>query len=63
MLESERSPWSDFNGSVSMPIITEVDAPKGYHWKETSEWTLDTTGPWTDEDLNIGRFIFIFIYL
>lgn len=63
MLENERAPWSNFNGSVSMPIITEIDAPKGYQWKEISEWTLDKSGPWVDEDLNIGKFLFHrFIY-
>ncbi|KAI8645671.1 integral peroxisomal membrane peroxin-domain-containing protein [Parasitella parasitica] len=53
MVEDERSPWSDFTGSVYMPIITEIPAPKGYQWKETSEWTLDTVGPWIDTYLEI----------
>lgn len=53
MVGDERSPWSDFTGSVYMPIITEIPAPKGYQWKETSEWTLDTTGPWVDTYLEI----------
>ncbi|KAL0140119.1 integral peroxisomal membrane peroxin-domain-containing protein [Mucor lusitanicus] len=53
MVNDERSPWSDFTGAIYMPIITEIPAPKGYQWKETSEWTLDTTGPWVDTYLEI----------
>lgn len=55
MVKGERSPWSDFAGAVYMPIITEIPAPKGYQWKDTSEWTLDKTGPWVDDYLGIGK--------
>jgi hypothetical protein len=60
MLENERAPWSDIKGIIAMPIITEIDAPEEYQWKETSEWTLDTVGPWVDPDLNIGKLFFFF---
>ncbi|KAI7893918.1 integral peroxisomal membrane peroxin-domain-containing protein [Mucor mucedo] len=53
MVEGERSPWSNYTGTVYMPIITEIPAPKGYQWKETSEWELDKTGPWVDDYLGI----------
>ncbi|KAI8095657.1 integral peroxisomal membrane peroxin-domain-containing protein [Thamnidium elegans] len=53
MVNCERSPWSDFTGAVYMPIITEIPAPKGYQWKDTSEWALDRTGPWVDDYLGI----------
>lgn len=56
MMEGERSPWSNFTGAVYMPIITEIPAPKGYQWKDTSEWELDKTGPWVDDYLGIGKY-------
>lgn len=56
MIEGERSPWSNFTGTVYMPIITEIPAPKNYQWKETSEWELDKTGPWIDDYLGIGMY-------
>lgn len=57
MLQGERTPWSDFTGTIDMPIITEVEAPKGYEWKETSEWKLDTSGPWMNDSLGIEIFV------
>ncbi|KAI7907199.1 integral peroxisomal membrane peroxin-domain-containing protein [Cokeromyces recurvatus] len=53
MAKDERSSWSDFTGTVYMPIITEIPPPRGYQWKESSEWVLDTTGPWVDTYLGI----------
>jgi hypothetical protein len=61
MMENERSPWSDYTGRVYLPIITEVPAPKGYQWKETSEWKLDVTGPWVDDYLKIGKCGYIYV--
>jgi hypothetical protein len=55
MMENERSPWSNYSGTVYMPIITEVAPAKGYQWKETSEWKLDTKGPWVNDYLGIGN--------
>lgn len=55
MSEDERSPWSDYGGTLYLPIITEVPAPKGYEWKETSEWKLDTKGPWVNDYLGFGK--------
>lgn len=55
MIEGDRSAWSDFTGAVYMPIITEIPAPKGYQWKNTSEWVLDKSGPWIDDYLGIGK--------
>ncbi|KAI9469842.1 MAG: integral peroxisomal membrane peroxin-domain-containing protein [Benjaminiella poitrasii] len=57
--EDERTPWSDFTGAVYMPIITEIPPPKGYEWKDSSEWALDTTGPWIDTYLGIGILFLI----
>jgi hypothetical protein len=53
MTNDERSIWSDFSGSVNMPLITEIPAPKGYKWEDNSEWVLDTDGPWIDSSLGL----------
>lgn len=57
LLYSERTPWSNFTGTIGMPIITEVVAPKDYQWKESSEWKLDMSGPWINDSLGIGKLM------
>ncbi|KAI8884082.1 hypothetical protein K501DRAFT_218157 [Backusella circina FSU 941] len=53
MLNGDRTAWSNFTGTVEMPLITEIPPPEGYEWKEDSEWNLDKTGPWIDDYLGI----------
>ncbi|KAI8982410.1 integral peroxisomal membrane peroxin-domain-containing protein [Mycotypha africana] len=33
--------------------IAAISPPDGYQWKESSEWAIDTTGPWVDSILCI----------
>jgi hypothetical protein len=56
MLDGDRTAWSNFTGTVEMPLITEIPPPEGYEWKQDSEWNLDKTGPWIDDYLGIGGF-------
>ncbi|KAI7906154.1 Peroxin/Dysferlin domain-containing protein [Cokeromyces recurvatus] len=53
-LSSERGLWTDMSGTIELTHKEELPAPKGYHWIEDN-WTLDTTGPWIDETLEIGK--------
>lgn len=53
MVNDERTLWSDFSGTVKMPLITEIPPPKDYKWKDHSEWVLDTKGPWIDTSLGL----------
>lgn len=54
MLEGERNPWSDLSGSVQLQPKEDMAAPKGYRWSQDN-WHLDTTGPWIDDVLGIGK--------
>lgn len=54
MLSDERGLWSDITGDVDYSPKEELPAPKGYHWIEDN-WTLDTTGPWMDDTLGLGK--------
>ncbi len=53
--EDERSPWSNYSGTVLVPNIAEMPPPKGCKWKESNKWKLDETGPWIDDSLEIGK--------
>ncbi|KAI9496012.1 hypothetical protein BDB00DRAFT_882235 [Zychaea mexicana] len=54
LLRSERAGWSNLTGSEPLPGKDEMPAPASYEWGETG-WELDITGPWTDEQLGIGK--------
>ena len=54
MLEGERNPWSDLSGSIQLQPKEDMAAPKGYRWSQDN-WQLDTTGPWIDDVLGIGK--------
>ncbi|ORY94157.1 integral peroxisomal membrane peroxin-domain-containing protein [Syncephalastrum racemosum] len=53
LLRSERGPWSNLTGSEPLPSKNDIPAPDEYEWLDGDEWHLDTTGPWTDEQLEI----------
>ncbi|KAG2219202.1 hypothetical protein INT45_013068 [Circinella minor] len=53
LLRSERAGWSNLTGSEPLPSKDEMPPPSSYEWGET-EWELDITGPWTDEQLGLG---------
>lgn len=55
MLSDERGLWSDITGDVEFAPKEELPAPKAYHWIEDN-WSLDTTGPWMDDTLGLGKF-------
>ncbi|KAI7880912.1 hypothetical protein K492DRAFT_71331 [Lichtheimia hyalospora FSU 10163] len=54
LLRSERVAWSNLTGSEPLPSKDEMPPPASYEWDENSNWELDVTGPWTDEQLGIG---------
>ncbi|KAI8382317.1 hypothetical protein BD560DRAFT_420904 [Blakeslea trispora] len=54
MLRSERSAWSNITGLEPLPSKDDMPSPAHYIWESGSGWQLDTTGPWTDDALNIG---------
>ncbi|KAI8391591.1 integral peroxisomal membrane peroxin-domain-containing protein [Radiomyces spectabilis] len=54
LLRDERGPWSDMSGRLALSCKEEFAAPEGYQWKEDN-WELDTTGPWIDDSLGIGK--------
>lgn len=60
MLPDERGLWSDFSGAIELAPKEELPAPKGYHWMEDN-WSLDKTGPWTDDTLGLGN-VFYYIF-
>lgn len=55
LLRSERAAWSNLTGSEPLPSKDEMPPPPSYEWDEDSNWELDVTGPWTDEQLGIGK--------
>ncbi|KAI8375621.1 hypothetical protein EDC96DRAFT_495953 [Choanephora cucurbitarum] len=57
MLRSERSAWSNITGLEPLPSKDDMPPPAHYIWETGSEWQLDTTGPWTDDVLNIVNLI------
>lgn len=32
-----------------------MPSPKHYTWADDDQWHLDTTGPWADDALEIGK--------
>lgn len=54
MLSDERGLWSDITGDIDYAPKEELPAPKGYHWIQDN-WKLDTTGPWMDDTLGLGK--------
>lgn len=62
MLRSERSAWSNITGMEPLPSKEDMPSPAHYSWADDdTEWHLDTTGPWTDDALEIGKNIYIYI--
>ncbi|GAA5813456.1 hypothetical protein MFLAVUS_006934 [Mucor flavus] len=57
MLPDERGLWSDFSGAIELAPKEELPAPKGYHWMEDN-WSLDKTGPWTDDTLGLEMMVY-----
>ncbi|KAI9251411.1 integral peroxisomal membrane peroxin-domain-containing protein [Phascolomyces articulosus] len=57
LLRSERAGWSNLTGSEPLPSKEEMPPPASYEWGETG-WELDITGPWTDEQLGLGKILF-----
>ncbi|KAI9314471.1 hypothetical protein BX666DRAFT_1862360 [Dichotomocladium elegans] len=55
LLRSERGGWSNLTGSEPLPQKDELPAPPSYQWDENEGWELDLVGPWTDEQLGIGK--------
>lgn len=55
-MRSERSAWSNITGLEPLPSKEEMPSPAHYAWADDDpEWHLDTTGPWTDDALEIGK--------
>ncbi|RCI03840.1 peroxisome- protein [Rhizopus stolonifer] len=57
LLKSERASWSNITGLEPLPSKEDMPSPAHYVWAEESEWQLDTTGPWTDDALDIVQWI------
>ncbi|KAI8643411.1 hypothetical protein BD408DRAFT_414868 [Parasitella parasitica] len=54
LLRSERSAWSNITGLEPLPSKEEMPSPALYTWADDdTDWHLDTTGPWTDDVLEI----------
>lgn len=58
--KDDERPWSNFWGSTVLPAKEETAAPTGYQWTQ-DDWQLDTTGPWVDDSLGIGKNISRFL--
>jgi hypothetical protein len=54
LLRSERAGWSNITGLEPLPSKDEMPSPTQYTWAD-DEWHLDTTGPWIDDALEIGK--------
>lgn len=58
LLRSERSAWSNITGMEPLPSKEDMPSPAHYSWADDdTEWHLDTTGPWTDDALEIVTLI------
>ncbi|RUS31019.1 integral peroxisomal membrane peroxin-domain-containing protein [Jimgerdemannia flammicorona] len=56
LLRNERGPWSDISGTRTLPAKEDQPAPAGHAWVD-GEWTLDETGPWTDEGTGVTTLV------
>lgn len=60
-MRSERTAWSNITGLEPLPSKYDMPPPAYYTWADDdAEWYLDTTGPWTDDALEIGIIMLVF---
>ncbi|KAI8384830.1 uncharacterized protein BYT42DRAFT_592880 [Radiomyces spectabilis] len=54
LLRSERKSWSNITGTEPFPNKDEMPPPPSYEWADDG-WKVDTTGPWADDLLDMGK--------